>query len=431
MEMEQTMALGISRSPKFMVGLAAFIGMTVSSPAILSINPLLLKPMVAEFDWGRATLSSTYLVAAPVMALLYTIVGPALDRFGVRRMLLVGYLLFGAATALMSQLNGSIVQLLALKVIVTSFATIPTGVAFGKVISSHFTDRRGTMLGLCLGGGGGFGMMVLPLIGAQVLEQAGWRGTYVVAGAIAAVVGLLAVSLLPRDRLTSADRAAAVPQHGMTGREARKTSVFMLLFSGTFLSCMVLNGTVQHLSAIMTDVGMSTQQSAFALSIYAAAMICGQFGIGMVLDRVSSPRIAIPVLCVALVGIFLLYGTPGKLAAFAGAACIGASAGSEYGLLPYMVSRYFGLRSFGQLYGLIYAAAALGTGIGPYAMGAAFDLTGEYDRALVFFGAALIAVIVLFSRLRPYTFSAKGEALTHETEETAPLPADLPAQAHR
>lgn len=414
------MAKTATGKPATLIVAAAFLGMAVSSPAILSINPLLLKPMVAEFGWGRATISSAYLVAAPVMAILYTIIGPALDRFGVRRMLLGGYVLFGAGTAMMALLDGSVLQLLVFKTIVTSFATIPTGVAFGKIISSHFTDRRGTMLGLCLGGGGGFGMMVLPLIAAQVLEQAGWRSTYVVAGLIAATVGLVAASLLPRDDPRSAQQAATpVATQGLTAREAFRTSTFMLLIGGTFLSCMVLNGTVQHLSAMMTDAGMSTGESAFALSLYAAAMICGQFGIGIVLDRVSSPRIAIPILCMALLGIGLLYGGQGKVAAFAGAMCIGASAGSEYGLLPYMVSRYFGLRAFGQLYGLIYAAAALGTGFGPYAMGAAYDLTGSYDRALAFFAGALVVVILLFWRLRRYTFAASGEP-EGEAPETAP-----------
>ena len=400
------------RRPQIAIGLACFLGMVVSSPAILSINPLLLKPTAEEFGWGRGTISLAYLVAAPVMAALYMVVGPALDRFGVRRLLLAGYVLFGAATALLSQLNGSVAQLLVLKLIATSFATLPTGVAFGKVISGYFTARRGTMLGLCLGGGGGFGTMVMPLIGAQVLEVYGWRFTYVAAGLIAIVVGLIATAMLPPDsphRCNSED--GAKPQaktFGIEGSVARKSRPFVILFAGTLLTCMVLNGTLAHLSAILTDSGMTTAQSAVAMSVYAGAMICGQFGIGILSDRIGTPRIFVPVLCLAIAGLGLLHGNPSQLSALLGAGFVGAAAGSEYGLLPYMVTRYFGQKSFGQLYGFIYAAAAMGTGIGPYAMGAVFDMAGSYDIALVSFGVAVASVIVLFLFLPRYTFEPDG-----------------------
>jgi len=409
---------------KAVIGAAAFLGMVVSSPAILSVNPLLLKPTVAEFDWGRGTISSAYLVAAPVMAVLYIFVGPALDRFGVRRLLLAGYVLFGAATALLSRLDGSIGQLLLLKVIATSFATLPTGVAFGKVISSHFSARRGTMLGFCLGGGGGLGMMIMPLIAAEVLAQSGWRTTYVVMGVIAALVGLIAASLLPPDAPPAKGSKAAAPLPGIDGSLAWKSPTFLTLMAVTLFSCMVLNGTVQHLAAIMTDVGMTGQEAALALSIYAFAMICGQFGIGLVLDKVQSPRVALPILAVALCGICLLFLSHTKLAALIGAACIGASAGSEYGFLPYVVTRYFGLRSFGRLYGLIYAAAAFGTGFGPYTMGAAYDLWGRYDHALMAFAVALLVVMALLLRLPAYAFAANGERMGE-----APQPKGAPAPA--
>lgn len=282
------------------------------------------------------------------------------------------------------------------------------------------------MLGFCLGGGGGFGIMIMPLIGAQVLDHAGWRLTYVAVGAIAAVIGLIATALLPPDvpagDNAGADKSKSLTRYGIEGRVARKSTTFLMLIAGTLLTCMVLNGTLNHLAAILTDAGMTNTEAALAMSVYAFAMIVGQFGIGVLSDRFGTPRIFLPVLGVALAGLFFLHGSPGKLAALAGAACIGASAGSEYGLLPYMVTRYFGQRSFGQLYGLIYAAAAMGTGIGPYAMGAAYDLTGSYDDALLTFGCAVIAVIVLFARLPRYTFAPSGavDAITENDGEKAP-----------
>ena len=47
---------------------------------------------------------------------------------------------------------------------------------------------------------------------------------------------------------------------------------------------------------------------------------------------------------------------------------IGFGAGVEYDFLAYLVSRYFGMRSYSAIYGFLYAFFALGTGFGPKIM---------------------------------------------------------------
>jgi len=345
------------------VAVAAFIGMVVSAPAVFSVNPLLLKPMVAEFTWGRSTLAAGYVVAAPVMALLYLIIGPAFDRFGVRRILIPGTVIFGLSVAMFTQLDGSVWQFLLIKGIVAATGSLITGIAFGKVVSRHFSTNRGLMLGICLGGGGGLGMAVLPLIGDYVFVQFGWRATYFAMAMIAVAVGLPAALALPRD--ASGSRIAAVPETGLAAGVALRSPVFLMLLLTTFLACGVLNGAQAHMAAIMTDKGLSSKDAAISLSIYAAALMVGQFGIGWLLDRVASPKIAVPIFIVAFCGILLLHAGGTRVPLLLGAILLGLGAGSEYGVLPYMLTRYFGLKAFGTLYASIYAAAAIGTGVGP------------------------------------------------------------------
>jgi MFS family permease len=414
------------------IAIAAFIGMTVSSPAVLSVNGLLLTSITAEFGWGRATISTAYLVAAPIMAALYLVVGPVLDRFGARRLLLVGYLLFGASMALLSQLNGSVAQLLLLKALATSCATLPTGVAFGKVVSRHFTTHRGKMLGLCLGAGGGLGMTVMPLIGAQLLAGFGWRGTYVGVGIIAILIGIPAALSLPADGPQAIAKAATPVASGVDARSALRDPSYIILLVTTLLACMVLNGTLAHIAAIMTDNGLTATEGALALSTYAAAMMAAQFGIGFLLDRIPSPRLALPVFLVVLAGVALLHvGHGSRFTLLLGAALVGAGAGSEYGLLPYMLTRFFGLRAFGTLYALIYSTSAIGTGIGPYAMGLAYDWAGSYSRALFLFEAAIVVIVLLLWRLPRYVFAADGRRMgdPHRANSSQAPPDAVPINA--
>ena len=68
------------------------------------------------------------------------------------------------------------------------------------------------------------------------------------------------------------------------------------------------------------------------------------------------------------------------------------SAGAEFDLLAFLTSRYFGLRSFGEIYGLLFVAFLIGTSLGPIAYGAIFDLTGAY-----FWILAICTVIVVIA----------------------------------
>ena len=68
----------------------------------------------------------------------------------------------------------------------------------------------------------------------------------------------------------------------------------------------------------------------------------------------------------------------------------------------YLVSRYFGLRAFGEIYGYAFAAFTLGGVVGPLLMGVGFDSTGSYRLALGVFVVATLTAAVLMTRLGSY-----------------------------
>ena len=77
------------------------------------------------------------------------------------------------------------------------------------------------------------------------------------------------------------------------------------------------------------------------------------------------------------------------------AVLIGFGMGGEADVIPYMLSRYFGLRSFATLYGLTWTAYACAGAIGPVLMGKAFDATGSYEALLVRLATGMLAVATL------------------------------------
>ena len=99
--------------------------------------------------------------------------------------------------------------------------------------------------------------------------------------------------------------------------------------------------------------------------------------------------------------VILATGTAGPIVFFA-AVLVGLATGSEISEIAYIVSRYFGPKAFGQIYGVMFAAFQLGSAMGAYAMGRYFDSAGNYINAL-WLVAVLVAVgIVLIVLLKSY-----------------------------
>jgi hypothetical protein len=98
---------------------------------------------------------------------------------------------------------------------------------------------------------------------------------------------------------------------------------------------------------------------------------------------------------------------------------MGLSVGAEFDLMAFIVSRYFGVRAFGALYGFIIMfvnfANAAGTGL----MGWCFQLKHSYTPMLVVFEVMLVVTIVLMSRLGPYRYPAPRKQLTQPEAATA------------
>ena len=74
--------------------------------------------------------------------------------------------------------------------------------------------------------------------------------------------------------------------------------------------------------------------------------------------------------------------------------------------MAYLTSRYFGLRSFGEIFGFIFGSFVLAGASGALLMGFGFDRTGSYTVPLLGFVMAIFVAIILFSRLGPYRYVA-------------------------
>lgn len=165
-----------------------------------------------------------------------------------------------------------------------------------------------------------------------------------------------------------------------------------------FLSPMSINGVVTHQVPLLTDHGMRARSAALTISVLGGANVAGRVATGWLLDRFPGPRVGFVLLALASGGIFLLAHVASFPLGCVAAGLLGFGAGGTSNTTPYLLSRYFGLRSFSTLYGMTWTFYAIAGAIGPVLMGRVFDRTGSYTSTLGTFGliTGMAAILMLF-----------------------------------
>jgi MFS family permease len=175
------------------------------------------------------------------------------------------------------------------------------------------------------------------------------------------------------------------------------------------------------MTAMLTDRGITLQTAALGASVMGAAVLLGRVGTGYLLDRFFASHVAAFFFGGATVGIGLLLIGSTLSIVLIGAFLVGLGLGAEVDIIAYLVSRYFGLRSFAEIYSLIFGAFALAGAFGPLLMGVGFDFTGSYHAPLVVFFVATLVAAMLMTRLGPYRYRPRER---DETEQVLPVQAE-------
>jgi nitrate/nitrite transporter NarK len=413
------MTIARQKSGKIFYGwwiiLVAGIGLSVHSAPILGFTlGVFLKSLSQEFSWSRTQISLALTLSTLGMTLAAPFLGRLVDRFGARRVILPSTMLFGVGVLSLYFLSAHLWHFYAIFLFMGVVGSGTSPVPYSKVISQWFDRQRGLALGLALVGGS-VGVAVMPSLAQALISSVGWRSTYVFLGLLTMGITLPVVGLFLTERPQlvglwpdgEAKAAATVaktrePEPGFSSRKALHTVTFWVLVSAAFLISASFVGCLIHLVPLLTDRGISAQSAAFATSVGAGGALLARAGTGYLLDRFFVAHVAVPFFCGSALGILLLWsGATGGLA-FVAAVLVGLGQGAEFDILPYAISRYFGLRAFGEIYGYTFAAVTLGGAVGPLVMGMSFDATGSYSLALIAFVVASFTAAGLMIGLGPY-----------------------------
>src|SRR5262245_4979801 len=245
-----------TRSLAWGASFACAVGTILSFiPIIVLTIPVLLKPISAEFGWGRATLSGALLIAGITGAIAGPFAGRALDRWGARAIVLPGIVMFGVLVMSLA-LSGSPFTFYVVFALLGVAQAAAGQIPYNKVVAAWFNERRGLALGVAIGAsmsiGNGLAPQVARILGAEV----GWRQTYGALGLAILLIGfpvMLALLREPvRDRATgvpTAARPAAATIEGASAGQALRTADFWLIIAIVACFWLAISGFRVHVVA--------------------------------------------------------------------------------------------------------------------------------------------------------------------------------------
>jgi sugar phosphate permease len=386
----------------WVVAAAGFLTL-ITSAGFRSTPGVLIVPLQDEFGWSRATIG----LAVSINLVLFGLGGPfaaaLVDRFGLRRVMVVALLAISAGSSL-AVLMHSPWQLFLLWGVVNGLATGALSVPLAATIANRWFDRRrGFVTGLLTASTATGQLIFLPLL-AWIVSSFGWRYATVTVAVVALCVVVPVVLVLVRDRpadvgLAPYGATEVVPAPARSDvnpfaaavdglRFAARSTSFWLLAGSFFVCGLSTNGLIAtHLIPAAMDHGFAEVAAASLLAAIGIFDIVGTTASGWLTDRYD-PRVLL----------FWYYALRG-LSLLALPYVLGSS---RAGLILFVVfygldwiatvpptvalaAEAFGRDRVGIVFGWIFASHQFGAAFAAWGAGAVRTWFGDYGWA---FGTA-------------------------------------------
>ena len=353
---------------------AAFAAMFVAFGIAYSYGAF-LDEMREDFGVGRAAGAAFFSLTSLLYFGLGGVSGAAGDRFGPRRVLLVGAAALGLGLVVTAR-AGSFGVALAAYGIGVGIGVACAYVPMVALVGAWFERRRTLALGVAVAGIG-IGTLVIPPATAALIEAAGWRDSYLVlAGVGAAALGACALAA------TRAPAAAEGTVAASLG-DALRDRQYRLLYVATALLGIPLFVPFVYLPSYAEERGVDPVLAAGLVGAIGTASVAGRLALGALAAPLGLLRVFRGCfLAIALS--FALWWVAGSSYAvlLAFAIVLGVGYGGYVALAPAVVAARFGVERLGSLLGVLYTSAAVGSAVGPPAAGAVID-AGGYEPAIV------------------------------------------------
>ena len=394
----------IARKPLFFGWWQVVVALLVQAVATGTIAysySVIVVPLAGEFESSRMTLMLGMTTMTLVGGLLSPWLGASIDRFSLKRMMLIAAVSLGLGFIALSLING-IWQMPLIYAVFMSVSSVILGpLSASTLLARWFSKRRGLAMGLAAMGTSIGGFLFPPLL-QFLIDSYEWRTAFRLLGTVVILVLVPLIALLatdwPAQRQLYPDGDDAPPVQAEGDTATRYDSVRAILRERNFWTIALVMGVLfstysmllSNLAPFAIGSGATAEQAALMISIVAVMGLIGKLLFGTIADRVdlrfglagSSTLLAMGLLC--------YLGNDNFNLLLAGSALVGLAAGGMLPVWGALMAQAFGVGSYGRVMGLMNPIIMPFNILSPPLAGAIFDRTGSYQLTFVLFSTLLL-----------------------------------------
>jgi MFS family permease len=357
--------------------------------------------LLGEFGWSRSIAAGAFSLFVIVHSLIGPLAGSMVDRFGPRRVILLGLLFLGMGLALCS-LTRTWWHYYILFGVITALGVGFTGwIPNVTIIQQWFKANRGLAIGI-ISSGVGIGILVCVPLAQHLISKIGWRATYrVMACFIPLVVAPMAIVFFrkppkrtsPHD--TECSEGEVIPldmkdslildeewvSRAWTIRKAIATKQFWLLSISFPLGALITQSILTHQVAFFVDQGMETLFASYIVGIVGISSVGGKILWGTLSDKIGREVTYTMGITCSVCGMIALIAFPthpsSTLAYFYGV-FFGMGYAATAALPPVIAADFFEGEAYGGIFGALMFLNGLGGASGAWLAGFVHDQVGSY-----------------------------------------------------
>ncbi len=342
---------------------------------IRSTMGVFLVPITEQYDWGR----SIFAFAAALQNLFWgfsqPIFGAIADRFGSGRVILIGGICYVAGLALMIVSSTPLGFYIANGALI-GFGLSGTTFAIVLAVIARAVPEKQRSMALGIGSAAGsLGQFVLVPLGNSLILQFGWVSTI-------AMLSCLMLLVIPLSFVLSGKPNISGPEQTLKAAvfQAARHPGYVLLTSGFFVCGFQVTFIGIHLPAYLTDIGLSSNVGAWALSMVGLFNLVGTLLAGY-MGNIFKKKSILSFIYLGraiVIAVFVML-PPSVPSALIFAACMGILWLATIPLTSGIVSQVFGARYLGTLFGFVFLGHQIGSFLGVWMGGLLYDATQSYE----------------------------------------------------
>jgi OFA family oxalate/formate antiporter-like MFS transporter len=357
---------------------------------------------------SHSQLTGAYMAGTLLASLPQSYIGAIMDRFGIRRTMTIVVFLFGSVCILASQVS-SLLTLFLVFLFLRMLGQGALSLMSINTLAMWFDVRLGTVSGIMSAGMAG-AVAIAPALILWLINTFAWRWAYAILGFGVWILILPLLLFVYRNRpedigqhsdgiAPGVDRKNDVStQYQYMLREALRTRAYWILTATFAIWAMIATGITFNIVPLLETRGLTATDAAATFTTTAIALAIFQFTGGWLADRLPLNILASISMAALSASVWVLMRAETVLLAHTYAALLGMGQGLLGAVGNTIWMRYYGRTNLGKIRGSTWTAVVAGSSMGPFIMGATFDLFKSYTHSLWLF-LGLYAPLILITLL--------------------------------